>query len=236
MPLPRRFETASELNVASSAPTRAIRHAGVIASVRPAAWSIVRLGGLRTHAAIETWASLARILEFHDLVAVAEFIVTPPSPWKRPIAAREQLTEWVARAAGMKGAKFLRTVDARVRVGARSRPETLLRLMLEDCGLPLARINEEIHLSSGRVAAPDLSWPEYRVAAEYDGDYHRDRRQFARDLLRTDELVDDGWSVVHVVGAQLYGRPSAIVARVVGRLASRGAPTRLVTRFPSYEP
>ncbi|HWM34387.1 MAG TPA: hypothetical protein VNR36_09145 [Pseudolysinimonas sp.] len=236
MPLPRRFEAASDLQVASVSPTRAIRHAGVTASVRPAWWEVVDLQGLRVHAPVEAWASLARVLSPPDLIAAAEYLVSPARRGVPALVPREDLRAWVARAAGMTGSRALRAADARVRVGARSRPETLLRLLLEDCELPRARINEDVVLRTGRVVAPDLAWPQYRVAVEYDGDYHRDRRQFTRDLVRTDELTDEGWSVVHVVAAQLFGRPSEIAARVIGRLAARGAPTRSVTRFAVYEP
>jgi very-short-patch-repair endonuclease len=235
MPLPRRLEEASRLHVASADPTRAIRHRGVEGSKRPASWRVADRGGLRLHAPVETWASLARVLRVHDLVAVVEFLVTRPSRTQAPLADSLELTAFVASAGGMTGIGALRAAAGRTRVGARSRPETLLRLLLEDSGLPPARINEE-YLLRGRVAIPDLSWPEYLVAVEYDGGYHREAGQFVRDLIRTDELVDEGWLVVHVVAAQLYGRPTEIVARVMQRLASRGASLRSVTRFATFEP
>jgi hypothetical protein len=77
MPLPRRLELAPELHVASAHPTRAIRHRGTIGTETPATWRISTIDGVRAHAPSETWASLARRIPMHDLVAAAEFLITP---------------------------------------------------------------------------------------------------------------------------------------------------------------
>lgn len=235
MPLPRRLETVTDLHVATAEPGRAIRHRRTVGSECPAWWRSVLVDGLRIHRVPETWLSLGRSLSVADLVAVADFAVTPTR--RRPsLTTPGELAALVARGTGMVGIGRLRQATARVRIGARSRPETLLRLLLEDAGLPEPRLNESVMLRSGREVIPDLSWPAFRVVVEYDGIYHREPEQFARDLVRTDELVDDGWLVVHVVAAQLFRTPAEIVARVTRRLASRGCPTRSVTRFPAFEP
>ena len=59
-------------------------------------------------------------------------------------------------------------------------------------------MNVAIVDASGRlIAIADLAYPEYRVAAEYDGDHHRtDRVQYARDIDRLDDVVHEGWRVV----------------------------------------
>lgn len=188
------------------------------------------------HHPVETWASLARSLGVHDLIAVAEFIVTPPGRNRPPLATIDELEHFVLASSGMTGISKLRSAVARTRVGARSRPETFLRLLCDESGMPEPSVNAAYRLSSGRTAIPDLSWPDYRVAAEYDGAYHDRPGQWEDDVVRTEELVDDGWTVVHVLKHELFGQPFTVVGRLNQRLSSRGAPTRSVTRFTKFEP
>ena len=79
--------------------------------------------------------------------------------------------------------------------------ETWLRLLLLDAGLA------ETHLAGAPasraaqlVAVFDLGWEQYKVAAEYDGDYHRsDRRRFVKDIDKLGIADDQGWIVIRVV-------------------------------------
>ncbi len=63
------------------------------------------------------------------------------------------------------------------------------------------------------VARVDLALPELRLAIEYDGAWHGDTRQFARDRRRLNELTAAGWRVLFVTAADLRDR-RALVARV----------------------
>jgi hypothetical protein len=42
-------------------------------------------------------------------------------------------------------------------------------MLIEDAGFPEPSLNEPIPLDAGRFVIPDLSWPAYRLAIEYDG-------------------------------------------------------------------
>ena len=45
----------------------------------------------------------------------------------------------------------------------------------------------------------DMGWEDLKIAVEYDGDHHRtDRRQFAKDIKRLEELAALGWLVIRV--------------------------------------
>ena len=122
-----------------------------------------------------------------------------------------------------KGARGLRNLGATLALvdgGAASPKETWLRLLLLDAGLP--KPGSQIPLVHGQrlVAVFDLGWEGYKVAAEYDGDYHRsDRRRFVKDIDKIGIAEDQGWIVIRVVSEH---RPRAIVSRVYRALARRG--------------
>ena len=93
-------------------------------------------------------------------------------------------------------------------------------MLLLDAGLP--KPASQIPLVRGQrlVAVFDLGWEEYKVAAEYDGDYHRsDRRRFVKDIDKLGIAEDQGWIVIRVVSEH---RSRAIVSRVYRALARRG--------------
>ena len=74
-----------------------------------------------------------------------------------------------------------------------------------------------VQVAGGVIVHPDLAWPEFKVALEYDGQWHDDRRQFHRDRDRLRWLAAAGWLVVPVT------RTSVDVVRAVREaLRSRG--------------
>jgi very-short-patch-repair endonuclease len=69
----------------------------------------------------------------------------------------------------------------------------------------------------------DMGWENVKVAVEYDGDQHRtDRAQFAKDVVRLEELADLGWMVVRVVAGT---SPAEVVRRVRRAWNAHGSPT-----------
>ena len=112
----------------------------------------------------------------------------------------------------------------RIRPGAESRPETLLRLLLVEAGLPEPELNVRLFDRLGaELARVDLLFREFRVVVEYDGDEHRtDTRQFDRDLGRLDDLAARGWRVVRVGARSLFRDPQDAVIRVQRALVAGG--------------
>ena len=66
----------------------------------------------------------------------------------------------------------------------------------------------------GSSALVDLSWPEFLVVVEYEGDPHRDKDRFRRDIHRLERLADHQWLVVRVSADDLLLRPEETVSRM----------------------
>ena len=101
---------------------------------------------------------------------------------------------------------------------AESPQETRLRLLLGRSGLPPAVAQFTVGGPAGFVARVDFAWPELRVALEYDGAWHGEPGQFAKDRQRLNRLTAAGWRVVFVTAADMF-RPDELIARIGALLA-----------------
>ncbi|MET8279730.1 hypothetical protein [Micromonospora sp. NPDC005174] len=106
--------------------------------------------------------------------------------------------------------------------GAQSPPESQLRVRLVMGGLPRPVTQHPIRLPRGLVVHPDLAWPEFRVAVEYDGRWHGDPEQLHLDRRRLNLLVGAGWLVLHVTSRRLHREFPAVLDEVRSALLSRG--------------
>ncbi len=95
-----------------------------------------------------------------------------------------------------------------------------VRLLLVRAGFPVPATQIVVYDEFAQIIARlDLGWEDVKIAAEYDGDHHRiDRRQFNRDIARTETLTAMGWIVVRVTSQDT---PGAIVHRVESAFARR---------------
>lgn len=117
----------------------------------------------------------------------------------------------------------LRESLERARGGSSSRPETWVRLILVDAGLPEPDLDHDIYDDGGEfVGCVDLAYRKARIAIEYEGDHHRtDAEQWARDIARHDRMVELGWRVIRVTRGEVFERPSDLVTRVQTALRDR---------------
>ena len=97
--------------------------------------------------------------------------------------------------------------------------ETRSRLLFLRGGLPEPELNVVINAREGGqwLSDSDFVWREQRVAAEFDGDHHRtSRQQWQNDVARTENLQDDGWTVVRLTypDIMIHPRSSTTVARL----------------------
>lgn len=155
------------------------------------------------------WAQSAAVLPRDELVAVGDHLVF------RGTASAQRLAATAESWRGRPGAARLAWAVSRVRPGVRSRPETLLRLLLMRSRLPEPVVATPVEVGGGVILHPDLAYPESRLALEYEGHEHfTDRRVFETDIERRELLAEVGWRTIRVTAAQLFGDPIALVARV----------------------
>jgi very-short-patch-repair endonuclease len=104
--------------------------------------------------------------------------------------------------------------------GAQSPKESWLRIVLIQAGLQRPQTQIPVRNEFGRaIAYLDMGWEDVKVAAEYDGEQHRnDRRQYTWDVRRLEMLERLGWIVIRVVAGD---RPAEVVGRVRAALARR---------------
>ncbi|MFI5843381.1 DUF559 domain-containing protein [Catenuloplanes sp. NPDC051500] len=96
--------------------------------------------------------------------------------------------------------------------GAASPMETRLRLVIVAGGLPRPIAQYEVRAADGTfVGWVDLAYPESRVALEYEGDHHRERATFRKDVVRFNRLQAAGWAALRFTADDVFIRPRKIV-------------------------
>ncbi len=96
--------------------------------------------------------------------------------------------------------------------GSESPHETWLRMVLMRAGFPRPRTQIPIFDDFGEPRYYlDMGWEEELIAVEYDGDHHRDRLHFGKDIVRSEFIAYRGWTQIRVVAGN---RATDIVNRV----------------------
>jgi hypothetical protein len=196
--------------------------------------ALPRVGGLRMHEVRDlecvmqngvpltpphrTFLDLAPYADLTELVTAGDSLV------RRTGADPQLLIDTATTAYGVRGARLARQAAALVRSGVDSPRETHLRLLLVLAGLPEPQVGQVIHDSDGGwLARPDLSYPEFKIAIEYDGQHHLiDLRQWRRDIRRRENLEREGWLVRVITAHDLLHAPATVIARISQDLYTRG--------------
>jgi hypothetical protein len=133
---------------------------------------------------------------------------------------RDELRRVLKRHSGRRGVVAVRELLPMASPLAESPMESEARLVMLDGGLPPPVLQYEVVDLQGRLWRLDFAWPDYRVAAEYDGvDWHSGPDAFFRDRRRAAAVQDLGWAVVPIVAEDVRHRPRELVARIEQRLA-----------------
>lgn len=214
--MPEGFREA-ELHVTSLSPRRAPRGAGVVGHAAHQA-AVTTVCGVRVLSAVETWCQLSAHLGIDDLVVMADGLVCR----KRPLSTLDELRESAIRYRG-RGCRRLRQALELVRAGTDSARETALRLLVTRAGFPEPEVNGVVLNSYGaEIGHGDLVFREHRVILEYEGRHHSESaRQFAIDIARLDEFMEEGWRVIRV-DAKLLDRRPTLLAKIDTALRAGG--------------
>lgn len=187
---------------------------------------VVSLDGVLITSRARTWLDCSRKMSIDELTVVADHLVRIPRPEfegrTEPHATLEELADMLDRHKGTPGIRKARLALEQSRVGADSAPETRLRLALEKAGLPDPNLNVPTELHNGVVRQPDLSYAEYKVAVEYEGEGHSEAAQIIRDIAREEDFVAAGWTLVRISKRHMLNDASSAVAKVRAALLSRG--------------
>lgn len=183
----------------------------------PGGWC--QVDGLPVTSVAQTVLHLAGVLPRTTAVAVAD------SALRTGTVSRSELVVAAARASGRWSARARGVVDLS-REEVDSCPETRLRLLLVDSGLPEPVVGLTVRDEIGTpVARADLAYADAMVWIEYDGyEVHSERSAFRRDRRRQNTLVGRGWLVLRFADLDLR-RPHLIADQV--RAALGIGPTRV---------
>lgn len=189
------------------------RHGLVPLRSKLAADDVVTVKGIHCTSAARTAFDLARMAaDLGTAVADVDTLLRVPAI---PLDVKG-FSAYVDDHPGMRGVRRLRQVTQLVDPAARSRPESVLRVLwVTHAGLPRPLVNRKVFdRRSGRLLGiPDLLDPETGLVAEYDGAQHREIKQHTDDNAREERLENCGLTVVRFSARDLW-RPAQVAARL----------------------
>ncbi|MFV2086591.1 endonuclease domain-containing protein [Micromonospora sp. LOL_021] len=87
--------------------------------------------------------------------------------------------------------------------------------LLHDAGLPRPVPQHKVADPQGRfIGRVDLAYPQWRIALEYEGDHHRGRATFRRDVHRYNALRAAGWLVLRFTADHVLRRSGQVAQDV----------------------
>lgn len=216
---------------AAARPSRA----GVVAHWSTRAVDVTRHAALRVTSPVQTWVHLAATLSQDEVVVLADAMMRRGAPLVSP----DHFARTVhALPAGTRGIARMRRALELMRPRTDSCMETRARLHLVLVGLPCPAVNEPALARDGSfLALPDLSYPELKIAIEYDGDVHRtDPATWRRDVERRQRLEDNGWLIITATSDDVLHHPGRLIGRVRRAVHVRRRVLAESGRFVAYEP
>jgi hypothetical protein len=132
---------------------------------------------------------------------------------------RQRLHDGTGRWRSRRVRQAFELVDGR----SESPPESWVRVACALGGLPAPIPQFDVMADGVWLGRVDLAWPDARVIVEYEGEYHFDGLQIARDDVRLRRLVAAGWRVIRLAAHDLRTM-DAVVARIAAELTRSASP------------
>jgi very-short-patch-repair endonuclease len=194
IPLPTWALRRTDIDVAVISPARALRGTGIVGhKVQPMGDDVHELRGMPLSSPVRTWLELAAPMSLPELVAAGDHLVH----WRAPTVSQAGLPAAIGRFPGRRGKPLLREAVLMLDDRAESPMESTLRVGLLEVGIQGLVSNHPVRIGSSSYRI-DLALPKWKVAIEYQGDYHRERDQWRRDMTRISRLESAGWVVVQI--------------------------------------
>ncbi len=179
----------------------------VVRSVATAADVVRGRDGLCRTGRVGTAVDLIRRGDLDDGVVLLDRLVDAG------VVALQPVRDAVAALPRCRGSRLARSVVALADGLAESPPETRLRLLMHRGGLPPPSAQYRVFDAEGFVARVDFAFPELKLAIEYDGAWHGQPGQLARDRRRLNRLAAAGWRVFFVTAADMHA-PAELLSRL----------------------
>ena len=97
--------------------------------------------------------------------------------------------------------------------------ESEARLVMIDHGLPLPELQYPIYGRRGEVWRVDFTWPDVRVAAEYESiEWHAGQDEMLRDKTRWGKIQELGWTIIPIIVRDVRRQPHQLAERITGHL------------------
>lgn len=164
------------------------------------------LGGVTITVPARTWIDCAPLVSYTDVVAMGDAIL------RSELASVSELGELISWGRGRRGIRVARKALTVLDPGAESPPESWVRALLMDDGIPRPVCNMDTRVN-GWTFRLDLAWPDHFVAVEYDGEEYHGPDQAAHDCWRRELLRQAGWTII-VVSKNDFTDFSTVVAVV----------------------
>lgn len=163
-----------------------------------------------------TFMHLAVVLDLVQLTAFGDMLV------KRKVITLEELRAY-ARAWNRHGRRLGGHAAEYVRDRVESNPESNLRMLILLAGLPEPAVNPWILDDDGTPKyRVDLAYLAIKLAIEYDGRWHDEPAQVAKDEARREWLRQRGWTVIVVKAEGLYESPDSTIDTITHTLIRLG--------------
>jgi hypothetical protein len=218
--VPWRLDQSQEIHVVTPARTTRPDRLGVVSHFcgQPSL-TTVRSHGLVVTSGAQTWLHLSHHLSIDELAVLGDAMLRR----RAPATSLDELRSLTDSTYKMKGLAKARVALDLLQPGTDSSMETRARLLLVHAGLPCPVVNRAAVDDLGRfLALPDMSYPEQRIAIEYDGDVHRtDPATWRRDVERRQRLEAAGWIIITATADDVLRHPERFVARVRSALQNR---------------